>query len=440
MKKNLVMGVAKGYDWDTLEPFVFSCKKNCPSAEILLFVDDISDFTRDQLIREGCRLENISVEYTDCLIVNSRFKMYYDFLEEHGDDYEQIFLTDTRDIIFQKDVFESFKDRKNYLGYATQNEDIRGSKTGCKVDYDWIAGRFGKEEADKLLDKKIICLGTVIGTTNEIKIFCSEIWESVKNHLMINFDQASMNYLVWNNLLPIENLIEIDTNTSEILTVSFFYYDHPVKVRGDKILRGDGGVPAVVHQYTLIEPLVEFVDGIYRAKDFQFDERFVDTRSAIDQTVPLLRVSKTGEATRLFMKKFLSKTDFSKYGGILIRLWNLSLKQPPSQTLELLELAIQDALKSVHVFSDKELSKICAILKRAEQNGRPVDFDFKCYISNFLLIIAKRYVELNQPNECFKFIKLFEELSMPPDKNFYRLLAEVNRIFGRKEFESEEIF
>ena len=54
MKKNLVMGAAKGYDWGELEPFVNSWKKNCPNAELVFFVDDISDFTRDKLIRGGC--------------------------------------------------------------------------------------------------------------------------------------------------------------------------------------------------------------------------------------------------------------------------------------------------------------------------------------------------------------------------------------------------
>ena len=42
--KNLIMGVAKGYDWNILEPFVTSAKKNCPNAELVLFVDDISEF------------------------------------------------------------------------------------------------------------------------------------------------------------------------------------------------------------------------------------------------------------------------------------------------------------------------------------------------------------------------------------------------------------
>lgn len=54
--KNLIMGVAKGYDWYALEPFVTSCKKNCPDAELVLFVDNISDFTRDKLIRGGQHL------------------------------------------------------------------------------------------------------------------------------------------------------------------------------------------------------------------------------------------------------------------------------------------------------------------------------------------------------------------------------------------------
>ena len=51
--KNLILGAAKGYGWDILEPFVTSCKMNCPDAEIVLFVDEISDFSRDKLKRGG---------------------------------------------------------------------------------------------------------------------------------------------------------------------------------------------------------------------------------------------------------------------------------------------------------------------------------------------------------------------------------------------------
>ena len=49
--KNLVMGSGRGYDWKTWEPFVTSFLMNCPSAELVLFVDDLSDFTRNRLER-----------------------------------------------------------------------------------------------------------------------------------------------------------------------------------------------------------------------------------------------------------------------------------------------------------------------------------------------------------------------------------------------------
>ena len=51
--KNLILGAATGYDWYVLEPFVNSWRKNCPDTELVLFVGNISEFTRDKLKRGG---------------------------------------------------------------------------------------------------------------------------------------------------------------------------------------------------------------------------------------------------------------------------------------------------------------------------------------------------------------------------------------------------
>ncbi len=53
MKRNLVIGSANGYSWYTLEPFVRSFLKNCPSADLVLIVDNLSDFTADYLKEQG---------------------------------------------------------------------------------------------------------------------------------------------------------------------------------------------------------------------------------------------------------------------------------------------------------------------------------------------------------------------------------------------------
>ena len=53
MKKNLIMGTARGYSWFVLEPFVRSFLKNVPSADLVLFVDEISDFTKNYINSTG---------------------------------------------------------------------------------------------------------------------------------------------------------------------------------------------------------------------------------------------------------------------------------------------------------------------------------------------------------------------------------------------------
>ncbi len=112
--------------------------------------------------------------------MNTNSKIYADFLASYGTNYEQVLVCDTRDVICQDDVFEQFNGYSNYLGYTTERQLIGEDRA---YNYPWIEKRFGKAEADKLADKEVICAGTVIGTVNEMKIFCHEIWEFIKHAL-----------------------------------------------------------------------------------------------------------------------------------------------------------------------------------------------------------------------------------------------------------------
>ena len=360
------------------------------------------------------------------MIINLRWKMYLDFLEAHSY-YEQIFVTDTRDVIFQGDVFESFKGCSNCLGYATEFLTISEDRA---CNYPWLEGLFGKEEADKLSDKKIICCGTVIATSNEMKIFCRIMWDALKDVKVWGYEQAEMNYLVWNNLLPIENLIESNVVSGEIFTNGLIKDN---KIGGGKILRGDGGVPAVVHQYDRHQELVRLVDKIYRDKNFRIDERFNDMRSVIELMTSLLKVDRIDEGSRIFLKKFFDSADFSLHGDALMKLWSNVLEKPLSQPLKLLELALQYAATSVKNFSGYFLQTLCNNLKRAKELGHPVDPEFKNYAAGILLGFANHNLNLNQLGNCFWCIKEMEKLDLPPDRNFYLLVAKVNRIAGKKD-------
>ena len=407
--KNLIMGAAKGYGWDVLEPFVLSCMMNCPNAELVFFVDDISDFTRDQLIRHGVTLIDIPAEYKEILIVNSRFKLYADFLEQFGANYSQVFLADTADVIFQSDVFAKFGGLKNFLGYATESDDIGGTKTGNNVNYNWLANCFGQEIAKGLCDKKIICAGTIIGIVDEIEIFCRIVWYMVRHHRKSNFDQAVMNYLVYNKLLPIEQLIESDVHGGAILTNGLV---SDKKIRGDKILRGDGEVPAVVHQYDRHEEFIRLVDKIYRDKNFQADNRFTDPRSTIEQATSLLHAGNIDAAAKLFIDELFTTQDFSDCIRPLLRLWEIAMRQRFSPTIGDIELAVQCALKISNQISMKYLEKIFILLKLSRDNQRRVDDEFENLLTKALIAEAEQSLAANDRGKYDYCVNLLKNLGV----------------------------
>lgn len=53
--KNLVIGSGRGYSWYTFEPFVRSFLQNVPNADLVLLVDNNSDFTLNTLKSMGGR-------------------------------------------------------------------------------------------------------------------------------------------------------------------------------------------------------------------------------------------------------------------------------------------------------------------------------------------------------------------------------------------------
>ena len=429
--KNLVMSSAGGFDWLILEPFITSFAKHVKNTDLVLFLDDISDFTLERL--KNCGKESLKIEpfiYTDMNSIGiERYENFKRYVDAYGDEYAQIFITDTRDVIFQGDVFDDFRSYSNFLCYSTEADDIRGSKRGSRLNYMWLRECFGKEEADKLLDKRIVCAGSaLIGTPREVKIFLEKLLALRDPTKKTAFDQASFNYLIHNNLVPIENLFESDVVSGAIYTNALIDDN---KIRGDKILRGDGGVPSVVHQYDRHDNLVELVDKIYRAEDFQVDEHFTDTRSTVEQVACLLYVDKIDAALKLFMKKFFAPTDFSSCYSLLIRMLNVALRKNFTPQLGLLELAIQNVLLAGKKLPIVHTLDTYNFFIEAANKGHSVDPDFKIYFANLLLKAANDDFNTNNI-ECLVLVKMIEALNMPPDREFWLFAAKAYRTFNCK--------
>lgn len=429
--KNLVMGVATGYDWYKLEPFVTSFNRYAKNTDLVLFVDNISDFTRAKLTREGVALLPVPAELKNIIVVNARWAMYKKFLDEHGENYSQVFMTDVRDVIFQGDVFEQHSDLKHFLCYATESEKIKNERN--PTNYTWLTHLFGKGEADKLADKQIICCGTVLATIEEAKYFCEKMFKLIKNSTAWGDEQAAMNYLFYENQLEIENLIESSYHDGNIFTSGFFHEVNPVKIQNDKVQRGDGGIPAAVHQYDGQPSLIQLVNAIYRDKDFQPDESFNDTRSMLDQVFYLVNSERVGEAHKLFTR-YLFGRNFENYVDKLIEIWQSIFAKNFTAASEPLLISIQSAIVSTNGnnFNLNQINQLIGLTDICIKNHIALSYYFKTFMERIVSVLANYLYDAKQFEQCIAYLNFIEELDTPKNADFYFFQANIYRETGRK--------
>ena len=427
--KNLVMGVATGYDWYTLEPFVTSFKRCCKNADLVLFVDNISEFTRAKLQKESVKLEPVPDEFKSALIIDARWTMYRNFLDERGKDYRQVFLTDTRDVIFQDDLFEKYSAQENFLVYATEGQSLRNSIN--ETNYKWVKNLFGQETADRLADREIICAGTILGTVDAIKILCAKMIKELEQSTAWGDDQAAFNYLVYENLLDIKNIVKSDCQSGNIYCVTFFHLTNPINIANDKILHIDGTSPAVVHEYPCFHQFIQLSDKLYRDKNFQVDETFNDTRSLLEQILCSTKIGRIDDAYKLFTKHLFG-TALSGYGDLLVKIWENTLVQSPAA--ELLALSIQNVLPSAFDkdYSSMPVNKIRSLVNLSIKTNKVVGFNFKVFIANTFYRLANDFYNANQLAKCLELIEFVSSLEITLNANFYLFQAKVYREVGNK--------
>ena len=360
--------------------------------------------------------------------------MYKDFLDARGKDYKQVFLADTRDIVFQSNLFDTYAKYSSFFGYITEGATIKNPMEN--LTYTWLTNLRGKDEAEKLGNRKIICGGTILGTTKEITYFAGEMWDILKNGGKPGNDQAAVNYLVYENLLPFENIQEIDCWSGDIFTSFLFNMVHPIGISGDKILRGDGGIPAVVHQYDRFPVLVQLVRKVYCEENFQPNESFSDLRSIFEQILCMANCGKIDDAYKLFTK-YLHNAEFNFPINKLLTLFDIILTKSNQFTpsFELFLMSLQWAFTKIPMQEISSISQINQLYNYTNaflKNNIAMTLPFKILVKNIFRDFANYLYKDNKFEQSAAFMELAVSLNVPLDDNFYLLQAEVYRKLGKK--------
>ena len=465
------MGSGRGYSYYVLEPFVRSFVKYFQNTDLVLFVDDLSDFTRYQLEKVGQEmntgnliLEKFPDKFKSGHPTNTRWKMFLEYIQKRGSDYSQILCVDTRDAFFQGDIFTDFDKYDEYVGTTYYGKDQLIGK--CDIgNYPsirrWIAEVFGKEEETFMVDKVIFCPSTIMGTSKSLADFLKILCENNPNYNAFGADECTLDYIIHHDLVKVENHIQIESVAGEIMHLNLLNSLKYIQIKDGLALNPAGGIPKVVHAYDTNLPLVNLTDKLYRSDKFEFNKNFADPKSMLDQLPHLVFSEKYEEALNIFMdclfgkaifattfntkdqgifdnmnflnlteeeKKVLRNTSIKGYGDTLIRMWEIILTKdaPVTNASELLELSIQRALIDSYrkVMPLYRAEKIVACIKIANEKGHIVSVDFKKFVLDRLFERIKIFVEDFYVTRYLLCMNLVEILNLPLDEKWNRIKNE----------------
>ena len=263
-KKNLILTAGSGYTFYQLRPFLDTLYRTSFHGELVFFVSDTDDATLAKLKKYPITIIQFVYDHpyvTDHPGVAAnilqdidfvphpktlRYIMYLAYLKAHLDRYENVMLTDVRDVIFQKDPFDFEIRNKIYSFLEDKNQTIHDNY----FNSDWIQQAFGEEALRQIGHKPIICSGISIGKYPPMVGYLEKLVHYIANVVKDKGckDQGIHNYIIHTNQVATVELIPDDEGP--VSTVSSYKDVAKVMMDKDKLVRNKmGHVVNVVHMY-----------------------------------------------------------------------------------------------------------------------------------------------------------------------------------------------
>lgn len=279
-KPNLVIGIADGYTDEQLRPFLLSLQRTGYQGEIVFFHHRLTKQTLQRLKKLNVRLIpffNLRSRFRGRLgawtlnqvsqvyyrwkwpfyswgwphllsPVKQRFILYHRFLEAHGNLYDKVLLTDTRDVYFQRDPFSG-----QSTGDVLFFEESHPLRHGM-FNPMWIVFQLGPDALDRLGGRMALCSGTILGGAEAVKSYLERFLRMMKDAGRLDFatgDQALHNAAVYEGLGSFPFKARICANGADLVyTLTRYMVLSEIRQSSTgEVVDGTGRVVPILHQY-----------------------------------------------------------------------------------------------------------------------------------------------------------------------------------------------
>ena len=256
--KNIVMTCCINYNYEIFERFIGSLFDSTDNIDLVIFIGE-NDV--EHILKLKKTYENIIYSIIDnknIHIVNYRFYLYYDFLNKNKNNYNYIFICDSRDVLFQKNIFNHSILSSKYDLYIFEEESQNITIDKCKFNSLYIQ-KSGLDINDLVYNKPILCVGTILGNENGIMeylekfvyILLNEVEEENRSYYGTD---SGINYkIIYGDLLKNINIYICKNNEKLVYTMAFPNYlnqiDYSILLNNKQQICYNGVVCCCVHQY-----------------------------------------------------------------------------------------------------------------------------------------------------------------------------------------------
>jgi hypothetical protein len=271
---NYLIGAVKHCDSTRINNWAKSAIKYCNCEVVLLVLDQVMPESLSQLFTLGIKVvHSPTKDEVDINICKwERHFVVREFLKTLKEN-DLILLTDTVDVVFQKDPFEWFLDnaKKDIIltSEGIEHKDEPWNKWAIEVEHT----EFYKE----LENKEVINSGIILGRLQPIMNTLLHMYVATRKQNFISADQPTLNVALLSTFLTdhiqvvnSDNGLVIHCGVSgptpcfyELGFVNTYKYGVPVKENNKIINNKTREIFPIVHQYTRINEWEAFFTKLY---------------------------------------------------------------------------------------------------------------------------------------------------------------------------------
>jgi hypothetical protein len=264
-RRRLVLGAAIGFDVAQVRVFVESLRAHY-AGDVLLLIRWPGLRVARYLNSRGVNVIRMFQTRSFTRSVHARrYAIYLDYLRARLARYDQVMMSDVRDVVFQRNPFDGIASPKCHFYLESAGRTIGEDPTNAR----WVRGCFSAAEAERLAACRISCSGITIGGTAAIVAYLEQMVARIRvvpwriyRRIGHGYDQAIHNYLVHVDSaidgIVIENNRHIATMALE--PRAFYRLDREALIYGP-----DDHLFPICHQYDRFPDLQKAVEARFAA-------------------------------------------------------------------------------------------------------------------------------------------------------------------------------